>query len=283
MASVGGHGGRKGLLGDRARPSPSSSSSSSPRSRWRLMQFVAVLVICGIPLALIAVPNLNLLDPQIRAVLFMHYCPALGVGPFIPEDHECIEFFAGLCMEHAGLKTKDCRRFRLIIDCLYLECDTTGGDGVQLGAAKVARSQDERLVAAGLDPAVMIRLVHEFGGVVFEESGAPKKVFAAGDAARAHVKKNLRTLTLAPRCAHSQSLRHMATGARKMVDGKTSSKKSWPIPGNDLLDSSTAAMVLMMTMIAAGALTVATRRPNCLLYTSPSPRDQRGSRIPSSA
>lgn len=54
----------------------------------------------------------------------------------------------------------------------------------------------------------------------------------------------------------------MATGARKMVDGATSSKKSWPIPGNDLLHSSTAAMVMMMTMIAAGALTVATRRPN---------------------
>ena len=97
---------------------------------------------------------------------------------------------------------------------------------------------------------------------LLDESRAPKKVFAGGDAARAHVKKNLRTLTLAPRCAHSQSLRHMATGARKMVDGTTSSKKSWPIPGNDLLHSSTAAMVLMMTMIAAGALTVATRRPN---------------------
>ena len=64
-----------------------------PWSRWCLMQFVAVLVVHGILLKEIAVPDLNLLDPQIRAVLFMHYCPALGVGPFIPEDHECIEFF----------------------------------------------------------------------------------------------------------------------------------------------------------------------------------------------
>ena len=238
------------------------SGTTFPRARPLLMHFVALLVICGIPLATIAVPDLNLLDPNIRAVLFMHYCPLLGVGPFIPEDHECIEFFAGLCMKHAGLKTKDFRRFLLIIDCLYLECETTGGDGVQLGAAKVARSQDERLVAAGLDPTVMNGLFHEFVEVAIEESGAPKKVFAGGDAARAHVKKNLRKLTLAPRCAHSQSLRHMATGARKMVDGATSSKKSWPIPGNDLLHSSTAAMVMMMTMIAAGALTVATRRPN---------------------
>ena len=238
------------------------SGTTFPRARPLLMHFVALLVICGIPLATIAVPDLNLLDPNIRAVLFMHYCPLLGVGPFIPEDHECIEFFAGLCMEHVGLEIEDFRRFFLIIDCLYLECETTGDDGVQLGAAKVARSQDERLVKAGLDPTVMNGLFHKFVEVVIEESGAPKKVFAGGDAARAHVKKNLRMLTLAPRCAHSQSLRHMATGARKMVDGKTSSKKSWPIPGNDLLHSSTAAMVLMMTMIAAGALTVATRRPN---------------------
>jgi hypothetical protein len=233
-----------------------------PRSRWCLMQFVAELVVHGILLKEIAVPDLNLLDPQIRAVLFMHYCPALGVGPFIPEKHECIEFFAGLCMEHAGLKIKDFRRFFLIIDCLYLECETTGGDGVQLRASKVARSQDERLVKAGLDPMMMNALFLEIVDVVIEESGAPKKVFAAGDAARAHVENHLHKLTLAPRLAHSQSLRHMATGARKMVNGTTSSKKSWPIPGNDLLNSSTAAAFMMMTAIAGGALTVATRRPN---------------------
>ena len=85
---------------------------------------------------------------------------------------------------------------------------------------------------------------------------------AAASSAATRSGRNLRKLTLAPRLAHSQSLRHMATGARKMVNGTTSSKKSWPIPGNDLLHSSTAAMVLMMTMIAARALTVATRRPN---------------------
>jgi len=44
------------------------SGTTFPRARPLLMHFVALLVICGIPLATIAVPDLNLLDPNIRAV-----------------------------------------------------------------------------------------------------------------------------------------------------------------------------------------------------------------------
>ena len=35
--------------------------------------------------------------------------------------------------------------------------------------------------------------------------------------------------------------------------------------------------------VEAAVKDVLNKRPNCLLYTSPSPRDQRGSRMPSSA
>ena len=41
--------------------------------------------------------------------------------------------------------------------------------------------------------------------------------------------------------------------------------------------------LLTVVMIPVTATTAYAQDPGCLLYTSPSPRDQRGSRMPSSA
>ena len=231
-----------------------------PRSRWCLMHFVAVLVICGIPLALIAVPNLNLLDPQIRAVLFMHYCPLLREGPFIPEKHKCIALFASTLFNHVGLEIEEFRRFLLIIDIIYLECETTGDDGVQWKADKIAQYQNERLVAAGLDPTVMNGLWVGVIAELLDESRAPTKVFASGGAAYDYVEANLPGLILGPRLAHPQSVRALANARALVADtSKKGKTKSWGVPGPKLIQSSTAAAIEIYTMIADGKVKAAPR------------------------
>ena len=42
-------------------------------------------------------------------------------------------------------------------------------------------------------------------------------------------------------------------------------------------------MFILWLLSRSQNVTLATRYPGCLLYTSPSPRDQRGARMPSSA
>ena len=59
-----------------------------------------------------------------------------------------------------------------------------------------------------------------------------------------------------------------------------------PVYANDILEIGPIGNGLLRTAPAIGAILmviVITRFPICLLYTSPSPRDQRGSRMPSSA
>ena len=87
--------------------------------------------------------------------------------------------------------------------------------------------------------------------------------FASGRAAFDWGKTHLPELTLPEDelLAHSQSARNMLLGAKNIVEETGPEVKSWPIPGDDLLNSSTKGATRFVSLASADP-NVTTRCPN---------------------
>ena len=229
------------------------------KSRWLLCEFVAVLVVSGVSIQQLALPNINSLSPTMRGVLVLHYAPLLATacGPLLPEGHECIQFFVTDVFENAGLKPALFRQFLLVIDLIYIACPTTGGDGAQLSARNVQAHSDQVHVAAGLDPIERGAGFLLIWRMLMKEGSYLGPLLAAGGAAFDFVAAHLPDFQLLERCAHSQAMRRLGNLREHLDDqSKKGKKRSLGVPGPGLIASSTRAWTTLLTNVADGALDV---------------------------
>jgi hypothetical protein len=121
----------------------------------------------------------------------------------------------------------------------------------------------DELFGANSPLAILNRHTNDAVGAVARQS---RLVFSAGPLVRAFSSQTctyLPELTL-PKdelLAHSQSARNMLLGAKNIVEETGPEVKSWPIPGDDLLNSSTKGATRFVSLVSADP-NVTTRCPN---------------------
>ena len=225
-----------------------------PELRSKIKHFAAMLVVRGVPLKKLALPKVNLLDPEARVALLMHYCPLLKCGPDIPDEHECIAYHLKDLFENANKIPEEFRKYIVVIDIIYVECPTTLPNGRQRSPSQIREYSAKVHRDAGLDPQEMFLLYLDLVRTIFRVHQIPRDAaFASGGAAFDWGKTHLPELTLPEDelLAHSQSARNMLLGAKNIVEETGPEVKSWPIPGDDLLNSSTKGATRFVSLVSA--------------------------------
>ena len=149
------------------------------KSRLLEKVLVALLVVNGVRLAEIAVPNLNQLESEPAAWILLHYDTFPATGPFTNMGHRCLLYVLRVLL-------KGIARARVFISDAYpLRMSPGGGKNGQCDEEEIAEKFGARIRGVGLDPGLVLRLYAAFQRSVAVEGGLGKcpTIFTMGRAA----------------------------------------------------------------------------------------------------